>query len=55
MILKHGMEHLRLMVFKVIINDNPGVDLDIFYSKVKFGGLCFQVEKMHLYHKTIET
>ena len=40
MILKHGMVHHRLKVFKVYINVDPGFDLDLFYGKVIFGFLC---------------
>ena len=37
MILKLGMQHQELKVYKVHIND--WVDLDLFYNKVKLGHL----------------
>ena len=38
MILKFGMQHRALEITKVYINDD-WVDLDLFYSMVKFGRL----------------
>ena len=42
MILKLGMQHLGLKLYKVYINDN----LDLFYGKVKFGHLCILMGKI---------
>ena len=42
MIMKLGMEHYVLKLFKVCINDDPGLTLiDLFYDNVKFGETCF--------------
>ena len=39
MILNLGMQHRGFKLYKVYINGGP-VDLDLFYSKVKFGRIC---------------
>ena len=42
MILKLGMQHQGLKLYKVCINDDPGLSLTHFivYDKVKFGCVC---------------
>ena len=39
MIFKLGMFHLGLKLYKVYINDDPGLTLAYFYGKVKLGRL----------------
>ena len=41
MIMKLGIEHFVLKLFKVYINDDPEVDLDLFDDNVKFGETYF--------------
>ena len=41
MILKVGMQIRVLEYYQIPSNDDPEVDLDLFYSKVEFGALCF--------------
>ena len=42
MILKLGMKHLGMELYKVYINHDPGPwdDLDLFYGKVNLGRPC---------------
>ena len=40
MILELGMYHWGLKLYKVYIDDDPGVDFDLFYGKVKLGRQC---------------
>ena len=42
---KLGMEHRGLQPIIVCSNDDPGVNLDLFYGKVKFGNLGFSIGK----------
>ena len=45
MTLKLGMQHRVLKYYQVCYQTWPLVDLDLFYGKVKFGPLCFCMEK----------
>ena len=46
MILKLGMQHRGLEMYKVYINGDPGFNnLDPFFGKVKFGNLGFSIGK----------
>ena len=45
MTLKPGMQHWVLEYYQVCSNDDPWDDLDLFYSKVKIGPLCFFMGK----------
>ena len=45
MTLKLGMQHRVLEYYQICSNDDPGLTLDLFYGKVKFGSLCFCMEK----------
>ena len=40
MILKLGMKHLGMELYKVCINHDPLDDLDLFYGKVNLGCPC---------------
>ena len=42
---KLGMYHLGLQPIIIFTNDDPWVDLDLFYAKVKFGYTDFSIEK----------
>ena len=42
---KHGMYHQGLQPIIVCSNDDPGVTVNLFYGKVKFGNLCFSIGK----------
>ena len=41
MIMKLCMEHYELKLYTVYINDDPELDLDLFYSNAKCGETCF--------------
>ena len=41
MIMKLCMEHYVLKLYTVYINDDPELELDLFYSNAKFGETCF--------------
>ena len=45
MILKLGMKHRGLKLYKVYINGDPGLTLTYFYGKVKLGNLGFSIGK----------
>ena len=45
MTLKLGMQHWVLKYYQVYSNDDPVSILTYFYGKVKFGPLCFCMEK----------
>ena len=40
-LMKPRMEHYVLKLYKVYINDDPLVDLGLFYDNVKFGETVF--------------
>ena len=44
MILKLDMQHKKIKLNKVCINDDPGLTLPI-YGTVKFGNLGFSIEE----------
>ena len=44
MALTLGMQHRVLEYYQICSNDDPGLT-DLFYGKVKFGPLCFCMEK----------
>ena len=50
---KLGMKHQRLKLTLSCSNDNPWVELDIFYSKVKFCNLGFYMGKCDNYLEII--
>ena len=53
MILKLSMEHYVLKLYKVYINNDPLVDLDLFYDNVKFGETCFCTNSKPIYQVSV--
>ena len=45
MVLKLCMQRRGIKLYKVYINGDPGLILDLFYRKVKFGNLGFSMGK----------
>ena len=45
MILKLGMQRRVLEYYQIPSNDDPGLTVTYFYSKDKFGPLCFCMSK----------
>ena len=43
MILKLGMKHQAMELYKVYISHDPGMTLTFFYSKVNLGRPCIHV------------
>ena len=57
MILKHGMEHLGLKLYKVYINDDPGLTLTYFTAWSNWVTHTFEWEKVlqsHLMEENLQ-
>ena len=55
MILKLGMKHLGMELYKMYINHDPGMTLDLFYGKVNLGHThAFEWEKIGKCHVMAE-
>ena len=46
MILKHGIKHRKLKLYKVYINDDPGMTLTYFMQK-SLGAYAFECKKCY--------
>ena len=47
MTLNLGIHHWVIKYYQNFSNDDPGVEFDLFYGKVKFGPLCFCMGKRY--------